>query len=460
MVYGGGVTVDALIRRLFVVIGVLVLGGVALWFVSYRGVYTSRELVQQTRIVQAQIQDIERSVLEAELEVRGVLSGPVGRPTAPGVAALDATDAGVRRLGELTRTDPGQHDRIRALTDQLATHRAAVEAELAATRTAPGDPGLVARDARIGAIRRALAEMLAEEGQVIELRRDTALARIRWMSIIGAIALAMLVLFAIAVAFVIRRQLAAQRVTAAAVQRSESFLVAVDREHPEHGVRQGRRASCGSSASTAPASSCSASSRDELIGKNDYDFFPADEAEFFQAKDRETLAGKQLVDIPEEPIETGGGQRWLHTKKVPILDDDGRRRTCSASPRTSPRRSSATEALREAKEAAEAATTRARGVQLLGRARPARAAARDRRLQPGAARGPRRQAADGRPAVAHLVRVRAAASAWPGSSTTCSRCPGSTRAELTRARVDLAAASRAIVERAARARIRAGTSRS
>ncbi|MFQ5991472.1 MAG: PAS domain S-box protein [Nitrospiraceae bacterium] len=66
-------------------------------------------------------------------------------------------------------------------------------------------------------------------------------------------------------------------------------------------------------------------SREELIGKNDYDFFPREEADFFVTKDREVLTGGRLVDIPEEPIETRKrGLRYLHTKKVPILDEDGR----------------------------------------------------------------------------------------------------------------------------------------
>ncbi len=63
--------------------------------------------------------------------------------------------------------------------------------------------------------------------------------------------------------------------------------------------------------------------RADLIGKNDHDFFPRDEADFFQQKDRETLRNKMLVDIPEEPIQTKRGLRWLHTKKVPILDEHG-----------------------------------------------------------------------------------------------------------------------------------------
>src|SRR5581483_8896283 len=60
-----------------------------------------------------------------------------------------------------------------------------------------------------------------------------------------------------------------------------------------------------------------------LIGKTDYDLSPASEAAFFEKKDRETLAGRKMVDIPEEPIETPKGTRYLHTKKIPILDADG-----------------------------------------------------------------------------------------------------------------------------------------
>lgn len=63
--------------------------------------------------------------------------------------------------------------------------------------------------------------------------------------------------------------------------------------------------------------------RAELLGKNDFDFFPEEQARFFQEKDRNTLVGKALVEIEEEPIETANGRRWLHTKKVPVLDENG-----------------------------------------------------------------------------------------------------------------------------------------
>ena len=65
-------------------------------------------------------------------------------------------------------------------------------------------------------------------------------------------------------------------------------------------------------------------SRDELLGKNDFDFFPAEQAERFIAADRETLRNQRLVDIPQETIQTNKkGARILHTKKIPILDATG-----------------------------------------------------------------------------------------------------------------------------------------
>jgi PAS domain S-box-containing protein len=61
----------------------------------------------------------------------------------------------------------------------------------------------------------------------------------------------------------------------------------------------------------------------EMLGKSDYDFFPKEEADFFTMKDREVLAAGTLHDIPEEPIHTTRGTRYLHTKKIPISGADG-----------------------------------------------------------------------------------------------------------------------------------------
>jgi PAS domain S-box-containing protein len=63
--------------------------------------------------------------------------------------------------------------------------------------------------------------------------------------------------------------------------------------------------------------------REDLMGKNDYDFFPKEQADFFTQKDREALDQKTITDIPEELIDTANGQRWLHTRKIPIHDENG-----------------------------------------------------------------------------------------------------------------------------------------
>lgn len=62
----------------------------------------------------------------------------------------------------------------------------------------------------------------------------------------------------------------------------------------------------------------------EIIGKNDYDFFPKEQADFFIQKDREVLKSTKLVDIPEEAINTKHkGRIFLHTRKISLSDNDG-----------------------------------------------------------------------------------------------------------------------------------------
>jgi PAS domain S-box-containing protein len=65
--------------------------------------------------------------------------------------------------------------------------------------------------------------------------------------------------------------------------------------------------------------------REVFVGKTDADLYPPELAEAYSARDRETLAGAKLVDIPEETLETRHrGQRFLHTRKIPIRDEEGR----------------------------------------------------------------------------------------------------------------------------------------
>ncbi|PIU20028.1 MAG: hypothetical protein COT18_04335, partial [Elusimicrobia bacterium CG08_land_8_20_14_0_20_59_10] len=62
----------------------------------------------------------------------------------------------------------------------------------------------------------------------------------------------------------------------------------------------------------------------DLLGTSDHDNFPPKEAGFFRKMDRKVLAEKNLLDIPEEQIHTKAGEKLLHTKKIPILDNAGK----------------------------------------------------------------------------------------------------------------------------------------
>jgi two-component system, cell cycle sensor histidine kinase and response regulator CckA len=64
--------------------------------------------------------------------------------------------------------------------------------------------------------------------------------------------------------------------------------------------------------------------RKELMGRNNLDLFPPEQAAFFEAKDREALATGDLLDIPEEMVDTAKkGRRVLHTRKICIKGTDG-----------------------------------------------------------------------------------------------------------------------------------------
>ena len=66
-------------------------------------------------------------------------------------------------------------------------------------------------------------------------------------------------------------------------------------------------------------------SREDLLGKNDYDIFPKEEADYFTRKDREAINNTKLLEISEEPIQTKyKDERILHTQKIPICDEEGK----------------------------------------------------------------------------------------------------------------------------------------
>ena len=66
-------------------------------------------------------------------------------------------------------------------------------------------------------------------------------------------------------------------------------------------------------------------SRDDMIGKNAYDFFPRDEADVITARDEEVLQSGEHLFVENNPVHTPRkGMRLITTKRVPIRDQKGK----------------------------------------------------------------------------------------------------------------------------------------
>ena len=58
---------------------------------------------------------------------------------------------------------------------------------------------------------------------------------------------------------------------------------------------------------------------EQILGKQDYELFPKEQADFFSVKDTEACKSTGVIDIPEE----AAGDKLLHTRKIVIRDSDG-----------------------------------------------------------------------------------------------------------------------------------------
>ncbi len=65
-------------------------------------------------------------------------------------------------------------------------------------------------------------------------------------------------------------------------------------------------------------------SKEEIIGKSDYDLFTKEQADEMVARDREVFKNKIVCEIAEERVQTKYGVRLLHTKKIPLFDEDSK----------------------------------------------------------------------------------------------------------------------------------------
>ena len=65
-------------------------------------------------------------------------------------------------------------------------------------------------------------------------------------------------------------------------------------------------------------------SRQDVLGKNAYALFPKDQADLLNADDREVLKSSEVLDIPEELIDTHDGRQLImHTQKLALRNSAG-----------------------------------------------------------------------------------------------------------------------------------------
>jgi PAS domain S-box-containing protein len=95
--------------------------------------------------------------------------------------------------------------------------------------------------------------------------------------------------------------------------------------------------------------------RDQILGKTDYDFFPAHLAEKYQEDDRKVRERREILDLVEEHHRPDGQRIHVHVLKTPIYDADGRVVGTQGIFWDVSDRVRAEEAMQQARQAAEAA---------------------------------------------------------------------------------------------------------
>ncbi len=287
--------------------------------------------------------------------------------------AVARTREAVRRVRVLIGDEPRQVARLDRLEPLIATRFAELDRALADQRASGADEAREDALARSGTQEMARIAALVGEMSDVErssleeheelARRSAAFADAVDIGGTGASVTVILLVFA-----ALRREIArrtrseralrasesVQREDRKALERATRFLDSIV-EHIPDMIFVKEREELRFERINRAGEVLLGTSREELVGKNDYDFFPAAQADFFQAKDRETMDGGAVVDIAEEPIETKQGRRWLHTKKVPLPGDDGRPAYLLGISQDITEEKRTAEALRAAIEASEAA---------------------------------------------------------------------------------------------------------
>ena len=291
---------------------------VAVALLAYRSIDAAAEtlgLVEHTGIVLEQIDDVDATFGRAVTARRAyVVAGDASQLSKTGDFDSRFTES-LAILRGLVSDNPSQIRRVEELTNlcnrRLADLDDAVKQRRLGGIEAETSEGLAAATS----IRELREEMVAEEKRLLAerdalTRRDMATTKAA--EVVGTLASIVLIVLA----FVRLRSEIARR------QTSEGFLDSIVENIPDMifvkesaGLRYKRINRSGEE--------LLGTGREEILQKTDFDLFSREEAEKLEARDQDTLRTRSSVDVHEEAVVTKKGERWLQTKRVPILDAKG-----------------------------------------------------------------------------------------------------------------------------------------
>ncbi|WDT76864.1 MAG: CHASE3 domain-containing protein [Candidatus Manganitrophus sp.] len=318
-------------KQINIGLGLAVLVFIITTVISYRStahLVETAETVAHTRQVLEEIEEVFSVVKDAETGQRGYIITGDEKFLEPYQAAISHLDPAIQSLRKLTADNPTQQLKVDTL-EQLIERRFRSLKEGLDLRTDQGFAPAMrwvlkgGGKGEMDAIRRVIAEMRQEENRLLKDREERAQAQTqKTLRILLVAALLGLTIF-VPVFYFLNREIEERRRAEEAARRSGLFLDSIIENIPNMlFVKEAKELRFVRFNKAGEA--LLGYAKEDLIGKNDYDFFPKEQADFFIAKDRQVLNEGKLIDISEEPIQTRHqGSRILHTKKIPFPGGGG-----------------------------------------------------------------------------------------------------------------------------------------